>query len=66
LPGAGVCTTRVGAGGRARPRTVHGAVRHKVVPNLWSDNQAEEAAACCTSVFPHSRVVHVLHGVPAG
>jgi predicted 3-demethylubiquinone-9 3-methyltransferase (glyoxalase superfamily) len=42
-------------------------MQHKVIPNLWSDNQAEEAAAaCCTSVFPHSRVVNVLHGVPAG
>lgn len=31
----------------------------KIVPNLWFDTQAEEAAAFYTSVFPNSRVVAV-------
>ena len=31
----------------------------KIVPNLWFDTEAEEAAAFYTSVFPNSRVVSV-------
>jgi predicted 3-demethylubiquinone-9 3-methyltransferase (glyoxalase superfamily) len=30
-----------------------------IIPNLWFDTQAEEAAAFYTSVFPNSRVVGV-------
>jgi predicted 3-demethylubiquinone-9 3-methyltransferase (glyoxalase superfamily) len=29
----------------------------KIVPNLWFDNQAEEAANFYTSIFKNSRVV---------
>ncbi len=31
----------------------------KIVPNLWFDTQAEEAAEFYTSVFPNSRIVSV-------
>src|SRR4051812_45527414 len=33
----------------------------QIVPNLWFDTQAEEAAAFYCSVFPNSRVVQVSH-----
>src|SRR3954466_3900800 len=33
----------------------------KIVPNLWFDTEAEEAAAFYTSIFPNSRVVNVTH-----
>ncbi len=36
-------------------------MKHNIVPNLWFDNQAEEAAEFYTSVFPNSRVVSVAH-----
>ncbi len=32
-----------------------------IVPNLWFDTQAEEAAAFYVQVFPNSRVVNVTH-----
>jgi predicted 3-demethylubiquinone-9 3-methyltransferase (glyoxalase superfamily) len=32
-----------------------------LIPNLWFDTEAEEAAAFYTSVFPNSRVVTVTH-----
>jgi predicted 3-demethylubiquinone-9 3-methyltransferase (glyoxalase superfamily) len=38
----------------------------KIVPNLWFDTQAEEAAAFYTSVFPNSRIVGVAHYTEAG
>lgn len=47
----------------------------KIVPCLWFDHQAEDAAKFYTSVFPDSRIVEVLrypgvgqevHGQPAG
>lgn len=34
-------------------------MQHSIVPNLWFDTQAEEAAEFYTSVFPHSRVLTV-------
>jgi predicted 3-demethylubiquinone-9 3-methyltransferase (glyoxalase superfamily) len=37
----------------------------KIVPNLWFDTEAEEAAEFYTSVFENSRVVNVTH-YPAG
>jgi predicted 3-demethylubiquinone-9 3-methyltransferase (glyoxalase superfamily) len=40
-------------------------MRQKIVPNLWFDTEAEEAAAFYTSVFPRSRVVDVTR-YPAG
>ena len=38
----------------------------QIVPNLWFDTEAEEAADFYTSVFKHSRVVHVAHYTEAG
>jgi predicted 3-demethylubiquinone-9 3-methyltransferase (glyoxalase superfamily) len=38
----------------------------KIVPNLWFDTQAEEAAEFYCSVFPNSRIVHVTHYTEAG
>jgi predicted 3-demethylubiquinone-9 3-methyltransferase (glyoxalase superfamily) len=38
----------------------------QIVPNLWFDGQAEEAAAFYTSVFPNSRVVGRTHYTEAG
>jgi predicted 3-demethylubiquinone-9 3-methyltransferase (glyoxalase superfamily) len=46
-----------------------------IVPCLWFDSQAEEAAQFYTEVFPHSRITnvvryteagHEIHGQPAG
>lgn len=38
----------------------------KIVPNLWFDTQAEEAAGFYTSVFKRSRIVNVTHYTEAG
>jgi predicted 3-demethylubiquinone-9 3-methyltransferase (glyoxalase superfamily) len=38
----------------------------KIVPNLWFDTEAEEAANFYTSVFKDSRVVNVTHYTEAG
>jgi predicted 3-demethylubiquinone-9 3-methyltransferase (glyoxalase superfamily) len=38
----------------------------KIVPNLWFDTQAEEAANYYVSVFKNSRVVKVTHYTEAG
>lgn len=40
----------------------------KIVPHLWFDTQANEAAAFYTSIFPDSRITHtsVLHDTPSG
>jgi predicted 3-demethylubiquinone-9 3-methyltransferase (glyoxalase superfamily) len=38
----------------------------KIVPNLWFDTQAEEAAGFYTSVFKDSRIVNVSHYTEAG
>lgn len=40
----------------------------KIVPHLWFDTQAKEAAAFYASVFPESKVTSttVLHGTPSG
>lgn len=37
-----------------------------IVPNLWFDNQAEEAAEYYCSIFPNSRVVTVARYTEAG
>ena len=35
----------------------------KIIPHLWFDHQAEEAAAFYTSVFNNSRIIHInLYG----
>jgi predicted 3-demethylubiquinone-9 3-methyltransferase (glyoxalase superfamily) len=36
-------------------------MEQKVVPNLWFDSEAEEAAAFYTSLFKNSRIVSVTH-----
>ena len=36
-------------------------MQQKITPNLWFDNEAEEAAAFYTSVFGDSRIVAVAH-----
>lgn len=38
----------------------------KIVPNLWFDTEAEEAAAFYASIFENSRVVNVTHYTEAG
>lgn len=38
----------------------------KIIPNLWFDTQAEEAAHFYLSVFDNSRVVNVTHYTDAG
>jgi predicted 3-demethylubiquinone-9 3-methyltransferase (glyoxalase superfamily) len=38
----------------------------KIVPNLWFDTEAEEAAAFYVSVFEDSRIVNVTHYTEAG
>ena len=36
-------------------------MQKQIIPNLWFDTEAEDAAAFYTSVFPNSRVVNKLH-----
>jgi predicted 3-demethylubiquinone-9 3-methyltransferase (glyoxalase superfamily) len=38
----------------------------QIVPNLWFDTEAEEAAAFYCSVFPNSRILHVARYTDAG
>lgn len=40
----------------------------EIVPHLWFDHQAKEAAAFYSSVLPHSRITHssVIHDTPSG
>ena len=40
--------------------------QHKIVPNLWFDTQAEEAANFYVSVFKNSRILRVTHYNDAG
>jgi predicted 3-demethylubiquinone-9 3-methyltransferase (glyoxalase superfamily) len=41
-------------------------VQQRIVPNLWFDTEAEEAAEFYTSIFPNSRIVHIAHYSDAG
>ncbi|MDQ4008548.1 MAG: VOC family protein [Actinomycetota bacterium] len=41
-------------------------MQHKIVPNLWFDTEAEEAARFYTSVFDDSRILKVTHYTDAG
>jgi predicted 3-demethylubiquinone-9 3-methyltransferase (glyoxalase superfamily) len=36
-------------------------MKHKIIPNLWFDTQAEDAADYYTSVFKNSRIVSKTH-----
>jgi predicted 3-demethylubiquinone-9 3-methyltransferase (glyoxalase superfamily) len=38
----------------------------QIVPNLWFDTEAEEAAEFYCSVFPNSRILHVARYTEAG
>ena len=38
----------------------------KIIPNLWFDTQAEEAARFYVSVFENSRIVSITHYTEAG
>jgi predicted 3-demethylubiquinone-9 3-methyltransferase (glyoxalase superfamily) len=42
------------------------AMRHKIIPNLWFDTEAQEAADFYISVFENSRIVNVTHYTEAG
>ncbi len=41
-------------------------MQQKIIPNLWFDTEAEEAARFYTSVFDNSRIVLVSHYTEAG
>ena len=41
-------------------------MQQKIIPNLWFDTQAEEAAGFYTSVFKSSRIVNVARYTEAG
>jgi len=41
-------------------------MQQKIVPNLWFDTEAEEAAEFYISVFENSRIVNVTHYTEAG
>ena len=41
-------------------------MQQKLVPNLWFDTEAEEAAEFYTAIFPNSRIVNVLRHSEAG
>jgi predicted 3-demethylubiquinone-9 3-methyltransferase (glyoxalase superfamily) len=41
-------------------------MQQKIIPNLWFDTEAEEAAAFYASVFKNSRIVNVTHYTEAG
>jgi predicted 3-demethylubiquinone-9 3-methyltransferase (glyoxalase superfamily) len=41
-------------------------MQQKIVPNLWFDTEAEEAAELYVDVFENSRIVNVTHYTEAG
>lgn len=42
------------------------ALKQPIIPCLWFDIQAEEAARFYTGIFRNSRITHVSHCVEAG
>src|SRR3954467_6555485 len=62
-PGGGLPGVGRGAGFR---RTRGPSPMQKIIPNLWFDTQAEEAATFYTSVFQNSRIVSRTHYTQAG
>ena len=42
------------------------AIQHKIVPNLWFDTEAEQAAEFYASVFPNARVISKTHYPESG
>jgi predicted 3-demethylubiquinone-9 3-methyltransferase (glyoxalase superfamily) len=53
-------------GARSRRTKGRSIMQQKIIPNLWFDTEAEEAAAFYTSVFKNSRVLNVTHYTEAG
>lgn len=41
-------------------------MNQKIIPNLWFDNEAEQAAEFYVSVFENSRIVNTTHYTEAG
>ena len=41
-------------------------MQQKIIPNLWFDTEAEEAAELYCSIFPNSRIVSKAHYTEAG
>jgi predicted 3-demethylubiquinone-9 3-methyltransferase (glyoxalase superfamily) len=41
-------------------------MHQQIVPNLWFDTEAEDAASFYVSVFPNSRITNVTHYTGAG
>ena len=41
-------------------------MQQKIIPNLWFDTEAEEAAGFYSSAFKNSRIVNVTHYTEAG
>jgi predicted 3-demethylubiquinone-9 3-methyltransferase (glyoxalase superfamily) len=41
-------------------------MQQKIIPNLWFDTEAEEAAGFYTSVFSNSRILSLTHYTEAG
>jgi predicted 3-demethylubiquinone-9 3-methyltransferase (glyoxalase superfamily) len=41
-------------------------MQQKIIPNLWFDTEAEEAAAFYTSIFENARIVNVARYTEAG
>ncbi len=41
-------------------------MQQKIIPNLWFDTEAEEAAGFYTSVFRNSRILNITHYPEAG
>jgi predicted 3-demethylubiquinone-9 3-methyltransferase (glyoxalase superfamily) len=48
------------------PKTKASAMPQKIVPNLWFDTEAEQAAEFYVSVFDNSRIVNVVNYTEAG
>jgi predicted 3-demethylubiquinone-9 3-methyltransferase (glyoxalase superfamily) len=42
------------------------AMQTRIIPNLWFDTEAEEAADYYVSIFKHARIVNVTHYTEAG
>jgi predicted 3-demethylubiquinone-9 3-methyltransferase (glyoxalase superfamily) len=49
-----------------KPETMATSIDQKIVPNVWLDNEAEEAARFYSDVFPNSKVGHITHYVKEG
>jgi predicted 3-demethylubiquinone-9 3-methyltransferase (glyoxalase superfamily) len=41
-------------------------IKQKIIPNLWFDRQAEEAAKFYTSIFKNSKIGNITRAIKAG